>query len=170
MTFNLVVENNYESTYPSQWPLTFKQVRVPPTFINLFAKFLAIQQEYFSYFSPKIKVLFVLFELYIAFNINLSVIYHNCARCDTVWELNVHWNIAGHTPDKIFHPVTLYWHWADQFGFLELSAFLMLSTKRKNWACTIFKVIGITRLGSKPAANLSQSGCYTNWATVPVQS
>ena len=39
-------------------------------------------------------------------------------------------NITHQTHDMIFHPVTLYWHWVDQFWFL--ATFLMLSAKRKS--------------------------------------
>ena len=55
---------------------------------------------------------------------NLSVISRR--YCDVAgssmltFRVLPHWNISPQTLDKIFHPVTQYWHWADKFWFLAL--------------------------------------------------
>ena len=61
--------------------------------------------------------------------------------------------------DMIFHPVTLYWHWADQFRFLALLSSCWAPSERA--ASTIFKVFGMTRPGIEPATSRSQSGRST---------
>ena len=69
------------------------------------------------------KGLFVLIMLYITFN-NISVISQRCldvaGSSMLTFRVLPHWNIMPPTLDMIFHPVTLYWYWADQFWFLAL--------------------------------------------------
>ena len=68
-------------------------------------------------------VCFVLLGLYVAFN-KLSVILRRCL--DVAWSSMLtfrvlpHWNNTPQILDMIFHPVTLCWHWADQFWILAI--------------------------------------------------
>ena len=43
----------------------------------------------------------------------------------------LHWNTTPQALYMIFHPVTLYWHWADQFWFLAPLS-LILSAQQKS--------------------------------------
>ena len=88
---------------------------------------------------------------------NLSVISRWCldvaGSSMLTFRVLPHWNIMPQTLDMIFHPVTLYWHWADQFWFL-LSWCRALSERA---ARTIFKVSGMTQAGIESATSRSQS-------------
>ena len=111
--------------------------------------------------------LFVLFGLYVAFN-NLSVKSRRCldvaGSSMLTFRVLPHWNVTPQTLYMISHPVTLYWHWADQFWFLALLSYCWAPNERA--ASSIFKVFGMTRPGIEPATSRSQSGRSTNWATV----
>ena len=65
----------------------------------------------------------VLSGSYVTFN-DFSVIWWRCLDVAGSSMLNFrvlpHWNIPPETLDMIFHPVTLYWHWAHQFWFEAL--------------------------------------------------
>ena len=76
---------------------------------------------YLFWYTVQVLVLFVLFlfGLYITFH-NLSVISRRCLDAAgssmlSFYRVLPHWNIKPQTFDMIFHPVTLYWHWAEQF-------------------------------------------------------
>ena len=109
----------------------------------------------------------VLFGLYVAFN-NLSVISRRCLDVAgsslLTFRVLPHWNITPQTLDMIFHPVTLYWHWADQFYLFFLNA----ECQAKEQLVPILKSFVWFGWGSNPKPR-SQSGRSTNWATVPVQ-
>ena len=66
---------------------------------------------------------FVLSGFYVTFN-DFSVISWRCldvAESSMLpFSVLLHWNISPETLDMIFHPVTLYWHWAHQFWFQAL--------------------------------------------------
>ena len=70
-----------------------------------------------KYSSPTVCLLY--FGLYLAHN-NLSVLLRRCLVVEgstilTFWVLT-HWNITSQALNKIFHQITLYWHWVDQFS------------------------------------------------------
>ena len=97
---------------------------------------------------------FVLFGLYVAFN-NFSVISWRCldvaGSSMLTFRVLPHWNITPQTLDMISHPVTLYWHWADQFWLLALLSYFWAPSERA--ASTIFKVFGMTRPGTEPTTS-----------------
>ena len=113
--------------------------------------------------------LFVLFGLYVTFN-NLSVISQRCldvaGSSMLTFRVLLYWNITPQTSDMIFHPVTLYWYWVDQFWVLALLSQCWVPSERA--ASSIFKIFGMTLPGIEPTTFQSQTGCSTNRATVLV--
>ena len=102
------------------------------------------------------------FGFNVAFN-NFSVISRRClvATGSSLLTLIVllHWSIMSQTLDMIPHPVTLSWHWVDQFQLYPVS----LSAKR-GAASTIFYDFGMSRPGIEPVTSRSPERTSTNWA------
>ena len=105
----------------------------------------ALEGEYSLLYRYKIQVLFVLFGLYVAFNI-LAVISRRCldvaGSSMLTFRVLPYWNTTPQALDMIFHPVTLYRHWANQFWFLALQA--------KEQLMPFLKSLGWLGRGSKP--------------------